>query len=131
MLRTLIDFRANVNAAAGPALNKATALHLAAHKGSHAAALVFCLRVLSCSRWDCGCVNVAWSETLAPFLPSNHLPSLHQILITAGANVNSHDGNGATPLDVATSRGHDSVASLLAEHGGTTNDGPHTPHPVR
>ena len=44
------------------------------------------------------------------------------LLIAAGADVNTKDGDGDTPLDWAIIRNHTETADLLRKHGGKTGE---------
>ena len=44
-------------------------------------------------------------------------PEAARLLLSYGAKVNEKDEDGKTPLQVATSKGHDEMMKLLLEHG--------------
>ncbi len=72
---------------------------------------------------SCVCIQVSVqtvdlaSYTDLAFLhfPSNK-PEIAQLLLNAGANVNSHNGRGATTLSLAVFSGHYEVMKVLLLH---------------
>jgi hypothetical protein len=51
-----------------------------------------------------------------------------QFLVSSGADVNALDRSGDSPAELATSRGHQVVATFLQEHGGKRMRGDETQH---
>ena len=92
------------------------ALHLAAFNGHEQA-------VCSLLALDKGDMNRADSTSTYPIVWASlngHLDTV-QVLLTHGANVNTHGGLYGTALHAASSKGHDDVVRLLLEHGADVN----------